>query len=254
MASDTTVLITGVNRGIGLHLFRTYLARPRHTVIGAVRDPSAPASQSLLSVPTGANSQAIIVKIDSASLTDAAAAIHTLQTTHAITHLDLVIANAGIQTALPWVRDVTPADLSSHYAINVIGPVVLFQATLPLLEAAATAGGPPPKFVTVGSAGGSIGLMGHLPFPNAAYGPAKAALHYLTRKVHVEHPRLVAFPVDPGWTKSDMGNEAAKKFGREEAQVELADSVAGLVRVIDDATREKTSGRLMVWDGSELPW
>ncbi|KAL1616909.1 hypothetical protein SLS54_008114 [Diplodia seriata] len=205
MSSNTVVLITGVNRGIGHALFAAYLARPHHTVIGGVRDPSSPSSQSLSALPRGTGSAAIIVKLDSASPTDALAAISFLQTAHSITKLDTVIANAGIQKALPWVRDVTAASLQVHFLVNVIGPVLLFQAALPLLDAAADAGGPPPRFVTVGSAGGSIALTGELPFPNAAYGPGKAALHYLTRK-------------------------------------------------IDDATREKTSGRLMVWDGTELPW
>ncbi|KAL0253304.1 hypothetical protein SLS55_010276 [Diplodia seriata] len=194
MSSNTVVLITGVNRGPG--------------------------------------SAAIIVSLDSASPTDALDAISFLQSAHSITKLDTVIANAGIQKALPWVRDVTAASLQEHFLVNVIGPVLLFQAALPLLDAAADAGGTPPRFVTVGSAGGSIALTGELPFPNAAYGPGKAALHYLTRKVHTEHPALVAFPIDPGWTKSDMGNAAARVFGREQADVEVGDSVAGMMRVV----------------------
>jgi norsolorinic acid ketoreductase len=36
------------------------------------------------------------------------------------------------------------------------------------------------------------------PFPNAAYGTSKAALNYLTRKMHYEHENLIVFPIDPG--------------------------------------------------------
>ncbi|EOD46371.1 putative aflatoxin biosynthesis ketoreductase nor-1 protein [Neofusicoccum parvum UCRNP2] len=219
MASHTVVLITGVNRGIGRALFETYLSRPSHIVIGGVRDPASPISQSLHALPTGPNSKAIIIKIDSASETDARDAVQSLQANHDIPALHLVIANAGILAAgFPLVRDVRPADMKTHFDVNTVGPVILFQAVLPLLRAAAR----PPKFVTIGSSAGSIGGMELCPFPNAAYGPTKAALHYLTKKIHVEHPELIALPIDPGW--------------------------------LDGATREKSSGKLFKWDGEEFPW
>jgi norsolorinic acid ketoreductase len=94
---------------------------------------------------------------------------------------------------LPSVAEVTVKDLQEHILINAIGPLLLFQAVLPLLEKSAK-----PKFVAISSSAGSIGGMDLRPFPNAAYGTSKAALNYLTRKMHYEHENLIVFPIDPG--------------------------------------------------------
>lgn len=117
--------------------------------------------------------------------------------------------------------------MKAHFAVNTVGPVVLFQAVLPLLKAAMA-----PKFVTVGSSAGSIGGMEQRPFPNAAYAPSKAAVHYLTKKIHVEHPELIALPVDPGWPRTEMGEMAASHFGFEEAELSVEESVGGIVKLV----------------------
>ncbi|KAK0111558.1 hypothetical protein ONS95_001908 [Cadophora gregata] len=117
--ANTTVLITGANRGIGKGLLEIYLARPSHTVIAAVRDPST--AKSLDSLPKGKDSTLIIVKIDSSSETDPASAISTLKTQHSITNLDIVIANAGISSAPPTpVSSVSISQIQTHWQINVL--------------------------------------------------------------------------------------------------------------------------------------
>lgn len=51
-----------------------------------------------------------------------------------------------------------------------------------------------------------------------------------------------------------MGNAGAKYFGMKEAAMTIEQSITGMVKVIDDSTREKTSGRFMTWEGEEYPW
>jgi NAD(P)-dependent dehydrogenase (short-subunit alcohol dehydrogenase family) len=70
--------------------------------------------------------------------------------------------------------------------VNVIGPLVLFQATYPLL----TASTPTPKFTVISSRLGSIALGTSIPGVFAPYGVTKAALNYLTRKLHFENDGL----------------------------------------------------------------
>ena len=183
--------------GIGQGLLADYLSRPNTTAIAGVRDPSHPSVQALSKLPKGPSSTLIIVKIDSASPSDAADAVQTLQTKHKITSLDTVIANAGISypKAFGPVANVKVEDVKEHLDVNTIGPLVLFQATQPLLKKAVHG---PGKFVTVSSPIGSIGGMEQRPFPMSAYGASKAALNYLTRKIHFEHEDLIAFAVDPG--------------------------------------------------------
>jgi norsolorinic acid ketoreductase len=77
--------------------------------------------------------------------------------------------------------------------VNFYGPLHLFQAAYPLLKKSSK-----PIFVDVGSAMGTIGGMEQRPFPNAAYGPSKAMLHWMVRKIHFENEGFISFISDPG--------------------------------------------------------
>lgn len=50
-----------------------------------------------------------------------------------------------------------------------------------------------------------------------------------------------------------MGNAGAKAGGLESAPTTTEDSVNGIVKVIDEATREK-SDKFMTFEGKEIPW
>ncbi|KAH7364684.1 aflatoxin biosynthesis ketoreductase nor-1 [Rhexocercosporidium sp. MPI-PUGE-AT-0058] len=248
MATTTNVLITGPNRGIGNGLLTSYLTRPNHTVIAGVRNPSS--SQHLQSIPKAANTTLIIVKIDNEDDSTAAAAISELKSTHNITTLDLVIANAGICDYFGRVSGTPPVQMTRHFQVNTIAPLVLFEAAFPLLEAATA----PAKFVTISSAVGSMTVMAHIPFDCTPYGASKTAATYLVRKIHLENPGLIAFPIHPGWVQTEMGNAGAEAAGMAKAEITLKESVDGLMSVIDKATKEETSGNLMNYDGKVLPW
>ncbi|KAF5691916.1 ketoreductase [Fusarium denticulatum] len=249
MSQCTYVLITGCNRGIGRGLVEKYIARPNHVVVAAVRDPTAKTSKELLHATKGTDSRCILVKIDSASETDALEAMSTLERDHGVEKLDLVIANAGISKFF-GTAEVTPVvEMMDHFKINSVAPLLLFQATWSLLHAAKA-----PKFVTISSGAGSLGFMENLRVENTAYGSSKAALNFITRRIHFEKPDLVAFSINPGWLQTDLGNHAAQSSGLSAAPVSVQDGVNGIVSVIDGATREVTSGRFLSWENNEIPW
>jgi norsolorinic acid ketoreductase len=236
--------------GIGKGLAEAYLAHPNNTVIAAVRDPTDFTSQSLKTLPKASSSSLIVVRIRSTSDSDAADAVRELQTTYNITSLDVVIANAGLSGNCPRVDAAKVSDLQEYYHVNVIGVIVLFQAVLPLLRNSSGS----TKFVSIGSIAGTIGSMEDVPVPNANYGPAKAALNWVTKKIHIEHEDLTSFPIHPGWvpltlsfclvpdvrwsrfTQTDTANKAARSFGLEEAPVPLKDSIAGLIKVVSQTS------------------
>ncbi|KIV80699.1 hypothetical protein PV11_08183 [Exophiala sideris] len=236
--------------GLGRGLVETYLSRPNNIVVAAVRDPSSHTSQALYDLPRGPSSSLVVVKIDSHSETDAAAAMEELRSVHKIMALDVVIANAGIAEVFPRVEDAQVADLLEHYQVNVIAVIVLFRAVLPLLKSSQKTA----KFVTIGSSAGTIGSMDVIPVPNAVYGTSKAALNYVTKKIHQENEDIIAFPVHPGWAQTDNGNHAARLWGLEKAAITVEESVAGLVNVIDGSTWEATSGKFMQYDGTTMAW
>ena len=207
--------------------------------MAAVRNPDHPTAQALQRLPKGRSSSLIVVKIDSLSQDDPFTAVKEIQLKHSVTKLDLVIANAAIGTVYPTVLQAKPQDLLDHVNVNAIGPLLLFQATQPLLAKSSDA-----KFITMGSSAGSIAGMELRPVPNAVYGPSKALLNYLTRKIHFEHENITAFPIDPGWVQTEMGNGAAKLFGvpSGEAETPTDESVKGVVQVVGHRTHAVSCG------------
>jgi norsolorinic acid ketoreductase len=147
--------------------------------------------------------------------------------------LDVVIANAGIANHWGPGASTPIQELESHFRINTVGPLILFQAVLPLLSRSTV-----PKFVTVSTAVGSIGEQQNYPLPSTAYGTSKAALNYLTRKLHFEHPNIVIYPISPGWVQTEMGTPIAKGVGMEDAPVTIADCVAGVTKSVSGFPQE----------------
>lgn len=201
--------------GIGHALCAKYLARPNHTVIACIRNPSRPTSH-LTSLFRGENTNLIISHIDSTDASTPSAAIARLQA-QGITHLDLVIANAGICTCFPTAAEARLDDVRAHHEVNVLGPLAVFQATLPMLNHGLRPGhlrgrecgdGDGDKkrtkkkkgiFVAISSIGASISGMNRVMVPSSAYGPSKVALNYIMRKAHFEnHERVCVFMVEPG--------------------------------------------------------
>lgn len=253
MASNTNILIAGASRGMGFGIARVFLSRPRTTVVAGVRNPKS-ASKSLEALPKGENSKLILVRIDTTSDDDAKEAIAHLVSAENISHLDVVVASAGLSTttAIGPLAKVKPSDLAKLLDVNTLGPLRLAQATLPLLAKAPA----DPRFLLLGSMQGSIGGVEKYTLPMGAYGASKAAAHYLVRKLHYEHAEegICFFAADPGFVQTDMGNEGANHFGMDEAVVKLDDAVNFLVDQIDTATREKTSGRFPSLNGGEIEW
>jgi len=247
--SSYVVLITGSNRGIGLGLVHKYALRPYHVVIATVRDPTSASSKALGSVPTGVGSKVIIVKIDSSITQDAEDAVKIVREEYAIDHIDLVIANAATATFYGPALNTPIEGFRDHLFINTVAVLALVKATWPLLKLSAS-----PKFVPISSTVGSIGDMEKWPMNATAYGSSKAALNWVTKGLHVENPGLIAFPIHPGWVQTDMGNAGAVANGLKEAPTTVKESVDGIVSKIDNATREKTSGTFVSYDGEHVNW
>ena len=137
---------------------------PNHTVIAGLRDPDSTSSKDLENLPHGKDSRVILIKIDSSYPTYAISAVETLKSEHNITKLDIVIANAGIPKYFGKAIETPAQEMIDHFSINTIAPLLLFQATAPLLNAA-----PAPKFVVLSSGAGSISGVDKLNVENTAY-------------------------------------------------------------------------------------
>jgi NAD(P)-dependent dehydrogenase (short-subunit alcohol dehydrogenase family) len=128
-----------------------------------------------------------VVKLTSGDEADNKAAVAEVK--RVAGRLDVVIANAAIGVPTGPVLETSAQAMAEHFAVNTIGPLVLFQATYPLLKASSDA----PKFIPISSSAGSITYFAPMGIPMLAYGASKTALNYLTVKIRADHEGLSAF-------------------------------------------------------------
>ena len=80
-----------------------------------------------------------------------------------------------------------------------------------------------------------------------AYRASKTALNMFTVSMKKEalEDNIAFVILHPGWVKTDMGGDRAP--------VEIPDSIAGMMRVLDTRTLQN-SGEFVQFDGEILPW
>ena len=179
----------------------------------------------------------------------------SLQKDHGITHLDIVIANAGYFDWRGPTASINPETIHAHIDVNTIAPIILFSATLPLLQNSKQE----PKFFAISSAIGSISWIPKLSHAQVvAYGMSKAAMNYAFVKLNLEHEDIDVELLTPGPVATDLIRSFRPVGGGQRAtvpnMVNIDDSVNGLMRCIDGATKKETGGGFRQWDGSSVPW
>ncbi|KAL1709846.1 hypothetical protein EV121DRAFT_194051 [Schizophyllum commune] len=249
--SPTIYLVSGANRGIGLSLVTLLAARPNTVVFAGARDPVR--ATDLQALATAHPNCVYPVKLISADRASNAAAAEEIK--RVAGRLDVVIANAAISECIENMLGVSKEELVRHFEINSVGPLVLFQAVWPLLKTS-----PAPKFVPVTSMVGSVEVGSLFDIDNIPYGTSKAALNWITRKLHHDFPELIAFPINPGTVETDL-----LKNGRKDPKVVEAlktlppitpeESARGILEQVYKATRETHGGQFVNYVGQErIPW
>ncbi|KAH7139464.1 hypothetical protein B0J11DRAFT_555830 [Dendryphion nanum] len=258
--ASTNVLITGTNKaiGIGRSLVTQYLSTPNTTVIATVRDPSTPDAQTLSSIPLAAGSKLIVLKLDAASASSIAGAIEAITKTHGISVLDIVIANAAEASESGPLRDIDLSLVQKFVEVNSYGPLLLYQAALPLLSKSTAGTDKKGKFVLISSVVGSLTNMNNM-FPLSLYGASKALANFFVKWLAIENEEVIAWAQHPGavlTTNASKHIEALADRGIDFTQFAISaeQSASGIKKIIDDATKESTSGKFLSYDNTELPW
>ena len=246
-------LITGANRGIGRGVADIILSRPNNTLVALVRDPEDATAKSLKGTAEG--TKVIMHKYEASDYNAASTAIKVLEADHHIASLDIVIANAG---SIDWrgpSSEAPPDEIIKAMNINTIAPILLFNATLPLLKHSQN-----PKFFAISSAIGSIEMVPKLMHASVLpYGMSKAAMNHAFRKFAFEHPDIDVEMLTPGPVATDLMRKFRPPGGIEEMKkrfpslVDYEDSVKGLMKCIDKASKE-TTGSFRNYAGETVPW
>lgn len=185
-----TVLITGCSSGIGEALALEFHRRGHRVIATARRRSSLDglAAQGLLCLALDVNEEASIATL--------LAALPAQQ----IEHLDLLVNNAGYGQ-FGAVIDTEAQELRRQFETNVVAPVVLSRALLPLLRKQ----GPGGCIAHIGSISGLVTT----PFAGV-YCASKAALHALSDAMRMELAPLGlrVVTVQPGGIASKFGSNA----------------------------------------------
>ncbi|MDX6645796.1 MAG: hypothetical protein QOK40_1523 [Miltoncostaeaceae bacterium] len=216
--SGLVALVTGASRGLGLALCRALADRGWRLVIDARAAGPLEAARAELAGRTGVVAVAGDVA-DEGHRRELVAAAGRLG------RLDLLVNNASVLGPSPQPElDRYPlADLEEVYRVNVLAPLALAQAALPLLAASPVRG----RVINVTSDAAVEGYPGW-----GGYGSSKAALEGLTRTLAAERPGLRVYAADPGDMRTQMQQEA---FPGEDIsdRPPPEESVPGLLRLIE---------------------
>jgi NAD(P)-dependent dehydrogenase (short-subunit alcohol dehydrogenase family) len=222
-----SVLIIGASRGLGLEFVRQY-RKDGWLTLGTCRS----VEQDALLTAVGATALRLDVG-DENGFDNLAKALHG-------TSIDLCIYNAGVIG--PENTGAVPCPETEFDAVmrtNVLGALRAIPMVAPsLLKTRGT-------FAFISSRMGSIGLQ--TTAGRVVYRASKAALNVVVKTASIEWgPKgVTCISLHPGWVKTDMGGA--------DADIEPAVSIAGMRKVIANATPE-SNGHFFDYTGEELAW
>lgn len=228
-------LVTGANRGLGLEFTRQLLATGAHVVATCRHPGKATALNALAGEHPG---RLRVLPLDVASPKSIAEVARELPLLDDSLRIDLLVNCAGVLHSGERFGSLDPAIVEDSFRTNAMGPLLLTQALEPWLADGA-------RVANLSSVLGSIASLAR--FGTPSYDISKCAQNMVTALLaQALQPRgIVVLALHPGWAQTEMGGE--------KATVPVADSVAGMLRVVAGATVED-SGAFRDWQGRTLPW
>lgn len=224
----STILISGANRGIGFELARQFAA-DGWTVLGTARDSSQALELSQLP-------RAEVLALDVTQ----PASIDALSKTLGGRPIDVLIANAGIAVNLAAKpAEITEADFLQVVETNTFGPLALASVLKPNLLAGKL------KIATaMSSLMSSIGANDW--GTQYTYRASKTGLNAVWSTLAREWKKdgITCTLLRPGLVATRMTNFNG---------IAVETSVAGMKRVVEGLTIDD-SGRIIGYDGTDVPW
>jgi NAD(P)-dependent dehydrogenase (short-subunit alcohol dehydrogenase family) len=195
-------VVTGSNKGIGFEICRQ-LARRGVNVVATARDERRGLKAVRALQSAGLN--AIFHPLD---VTDARQVLRLatyMETTHGC--CDILVNNAGVllDRRGSRVADADPEILRKTMETNVVGPLRLMQALIPLMRKR--------RYGRVVNLSSSLGQLEDMGDGTPAYRVSKAALNALTRMfaTATAGTGILVNSMCPGWVRTDMGGPNATR-------------------------------------------
>eukprot|EP00794_Sanderia_malayensis_P014982 gene14982-16527_t len=250
MALARSVFVTGSNRGIGLELVKQLIKpekAPEH-VFAACRSPDK--AEDLKKI-ADEHKNVHIVKLDVCNMDDIKHAKEVVAKHVGDLGLNVLINNAGMLFRERKLQDVTAEQMMQCYQANTIGPTMLIQEFLPLLqqaskhEASKEMSCAKAAILNMSTKVASItdnGMGGIY-----SYRASKIGLNIVNKNLSIElkEDKILAVLLHPGWVQTDMGGS--------NAITPTEESVAGLLNVAQ-GLGEKDNGLFYDFKGNPIPW
>ena len=189
MVEGRIALVTGASRGIG-RTIAGHLVAQGWRVAALARDADALAALAA-KAPADRVLPLVADVTDGPAMAQASAALAALWRAP-----DLVVANAGVMSAVGPTWEVDPDLWWRNVEINLRGVFLTLHVTLPALVQRGSG-----RVILVSSG------LGRAPSPwSSAYGASKAAVMHLASSLGVElaGTGVVAFAISPGMVRTDM--------------------------------------------------
>jgi NAD(P)-dependent dehydrogenase (short-subunit alcohol dehydrogenase family) len=192
-SGQTSVLITGANKGLGLEAARRLGEQGWKVFLGSRDEGRGRAAADQL---TDGGADVVMVPLDVTSDESVTNAVELVR--DHTDRLDVLINNAGTPGNGVPPADATADEIHSVYNTNVYGPIRVTHAVLALLEGADN-----PRVVMVTSGGGSFAVVTDpdqplSKFNELAYSSSKAALNMITVRYAQALPKIKFNVATPG--------------------------------------------------------
>jgi NAD(P)-dependent dehydrogenase (short-subunit alcohol dehydrogenase family) len=231
--SQSTLVITGASRGIGLETVRRFLDDADWQVIATCRNPDAASDLRELQACHGARLELHALDVgDAASLAQFADVL-------AGRPVDVLLNNAGVMGAHQSLDDLDFDGWLAEFNVNTLAPMRLALGLRANLAASKA-----PRIVTISS---QMGSMARPRGGSYAYRSSKAAVNKAMQGLSLDLAEecICVVVVHPGWVRTDMGGGGA--------DISAEESAAGIYRLTRDLTLAD-SGRFLTYAGEDHPW
>ena len=230
---NSTLLVTGANRGIGLQLTEQFAA-DGWNVLACCRNPDGAEELQALSETYP---QVELLALD---VTDYAQ-MATLSTQLQERPIDILLSNAGIYGPRGvGFGDVDPAAWREVLEVNTIAPLMLVQAFVEQVAASQQ------KLVAIiSSKVGSI--ADNSSGGSYLYRSSKTAVNQVVKCLSIDlaDRGITSVSLHPGWVQTEMGGP--------NAEISTVDSVAGLKSILQ-AAGPAQNGWFIEYNGNPIPW
>ncbi|EJT96551.1 NADP-binding protein [Dacryopinax primogenitus] len=237
-----TYLITGAGRGIGMSFVKALLACDTTMLIFAGVRNIATATE--LRTIAQSDKRVIVIPLDmddDGSIQNAARIVSSRAKS-----LSVLINNAGFtpETMSPAAY-VPPGDFIQAFKTNTLGPILLIQSFLPLLE---RAGG---LVINISSILASMEMN---PGRQVAYSVSKAGLNMATTifQKQVKDNIVKFIAVHPGVVTKEVRPDPRQP---QAPYITSDQSAQGILQnIVFSASVASMCGRFVSWDGKNIPW